>query len=234
MRRAVVCVQNHDQVGNRALGDRLHHAVDAAGWRAAVTVLLTAPMTPLLFMGQEWAARSPFQFFTDFSPDLGRLVVEGRRQEFSAFPEFAAPNATDRIPDPQDEATFAASRLRWEEQRCPEHHAVLALHRALLRLRDGRDALHGSDDYASDAEAPDADTIVLGRGASADAVLVVARLRGHGVVSVSALSDGEWHVLLNTEDAAFAADPLPPRVDVPAGLIAFQRPGALVFARTHD
>ncbi|HEX6463191.1 MAG TPA: malto-oligosyltrehalose trehalohydrolase, partial [Vicinamibacterales bacterium] len=64
MRKAVVCVQNHDQIGNRALGDRLHHAIDPASWRAAIVVLLTAPMTPLLFMGQEWAASSPFQFFT--------------------------------------------------------------------------------------------------------------------------------------------------------------------------
>jgi maltooligosyltrehalose trehalohydrolase len=230
MRKAVVCVQNHDQVGNRALGDRLHHDVDPAAWRAAVTVLLTAPMTPLLFMGQEWATRAPFQFFTDFNPDLGKLVVEGRRKEFSAFPEFAEPNATDRIPNPQAEATFAASTLRWEEQNQPEHRAVLALHRALLQLRNRHDALGASDDYAGDARALDADTIVLRRGAGRDAILIVARLRGRGVVTVDALTTGDWQVLLNTEDDPFAIDPLPPRVDLTTGLIEFQRPGAIIFA----
>jgi maltooligosyltrehalose trehalohydrolase len=228
MRKAIVCVQNHDQVGNRALGDRLHHTADAAAWRAAVTVLLTAPMTPLLFMGQEWAARSPFQFFTDFSPELGRLVLEGRQREFSDFPEFHG-----SIPDPQAEATFATSRLRWEEQADPPHREVLALHRALLQLRAARDVLHASDGCEGDAEAPDGDTIVMRRGGTCrEAILVVARLRGKGPVTVTALTTSDWHLLLSTEDGAFTNDPRPARVDEIRGLIEFDRPGATLFART--
>jgi maltooligosyltrehalose trehalohydrolase len=234
MRKAVVCVQNHDQVGNRAFGDRLHHAVDAAAWRAAVTVLLTAPMTPLLFMGQEWAASSPFQFFTDFNPELGRQVVEGRRKEFSAFPEFAAPSATERIPDPQSEATFAASRLRWDERLEPEHRCVLELHRALLRLRAEWTALCGSDEFETEAEAANGDTVVMQRGGSDEQrVLIVARLRGHGPIEIAPLRAGDWRQLLSTEDHLFAVDSTPPLLDRAVGVIEFHRPGAIIFTRVH-
>ena len=99
MRRFVICLQNHDQVGNRAMGDRLHSSIPAEAWRAASVVLLTAPMTPLLFMGQEWAADTPFQYFTDLEPGLGQQVTEGRRREFADFPEFSNEAARDRIPE---------------------------------------------------------------------------------------------------------------------------------------
>jgi maltooligosyltrehalose trehalohydrolase len=116
-RRFVVCLQNHDQVGNRAFGDRLHHTVDAAAFRAATVLLLCAPQTPLLFMGQEWGASSPFLYFTDHRADLGKLVTRGRRREFKAFSAFAGAEAREGIPDPQAAATFAASRLDWKETR---------------------------------------------------------------------------------------------------------------------
>ena len=85
MHRFVACLQNHDQIGNRPRGDRLNHSIAPESWRAASVLLLTAPMTPLLFMGQEWAASTPFQFFTDLEPELGSLVTDGRRREFSNF-----------------------------------------------------------------------------------------------------------------------------------------------------
>ena len=233
MRKSVVCIQNHDQVGNRALGDRLHHGVDPAAWRAAVAVLLTAPMTPLLFMGQEWAASTPFQFFTDFEPGLGRSVGEGRRQEFQAFPEFASPSAADRIPDPQADATFITSRLDWEELHAPVHTAALNLHRALLQLRRDCCALHGSDARECHARALDDDTVVFRREASNEpAFVVVARLRGAGRVIVDELANGAWRQILDTEDARFAPDGQQPRVERAA--IEFARPGALVFQRTSE
>jgi len=231
MRKAVVCLQNHDQIGNRAMGDRLHHAADPAAWRAAVTVLLTAPMTPLLFMGQEWSASTPFQFFTDFDATLGRQVVEGRRREFAAFPEFAAPGATERIPGPQADATYAASRLRWEERQEPDHARVLALHRALLQLRRDLPALQASDATSTAAEAVDADTIVFRReGPASRPVVVVARLRGRGCCTIDALTTGTWRLLLDTESAAYASHPRPPRIDAASGIVDFDRPGAVVLA----
>jgi maltooligosyltrehalose trehalohydrolase len=229
MRKAVVCVQNHDQIGNRATGDRLHHTADAAAWRAAVTVLLTAPMTPLLFMGQEWATSAPFQFFTDFGPELGRQVVEGRRREFKDFPEFATEEGAARVPDPQAASTFAASKLRWEERERGEHARVLALHRALLRLRRTHPQLENSDACCCEATAAGEDAVVFHRTNGAlPRVTVVARLRGAGRVRVPSASAGA--VLLDTEDAAFAGDPRPIRIDHETGAIDFARPGALLLA----
>jgi maltooligosyltrehalose trehalohydrolase len=98
LERFVVCLQNHDQVGNRAFGDRLHHQIGLPAYRAASVLLLTAPETPLLFMGQEWAASTPFLFFTDHPPELGRLVTKGRRREFRRFTAFADPSSRERFP----------------------------------------------------------------------------------------------------------------------------------------
>lgn len=226
LRKAVVCVQNHDQIGNRALGDRLHHVIEPAAWRAAVTVLLTAPMTPLLFMGQEWAASSPFQFFTDFSPELGQQVIDGRRREFTAFPEFATADGAARIPDPQSASTFASSHLRWDEIDAGDHARSLALHRALLGLR-ATSTFEGSDACICEAAAVDEDTVAFWRGPARDR-LVVARLRGSGAVRVPGL-DARFTRLIDTEDASFASDPQPAVIDAAAGTIAFARPGALVL-----
>ena len=229
MRRAVICVQNHDQIGNRALGDRLHHAIAPAPYRAAISVLLLAPMTPLLFMGQEWAASSPFQFFTDFEPELGRKVVEGRRGEFKAFPEFATPEAAATIPDPQDPATFNASRLRWDERATGEHGRVLALHRALLSLRRGL-ASPASEATTCRARAEGDDAVVFERGADAGSrLLVVARLRGSGSLRVPELAGADITPVLDTEGPEFAADPAPAMLDPEQCTVHFARPGSLVF-----
>ena len=136
------CISNHDQVGNRALGQRLTADTTPAGYRAASALLLLSPYTPLLFMGQEWAASTPFLFFTDHHDELGRLVTEGRRKEFAGFATFRDPAHRASIPDPQAEATFLASKLRWQERDEPGQHAgTLALYRAALALRRGEPAL---------------------------------------------------------------------------------------------
>ncbi|HVY25142.1 MAG TPA: malto-oligosyltrehalose trehalohydrolase [Polyangiaceae bacterium] len=140
----VYCIQNHDQVGNRALGERLSATVEPERFRAASLLLLFLPMTPLLFMGQEWGSKGPFLYFTDHEAPLGELVREGRRREFAAFPEFADPERRAEIPDPQAEATFNHSQLRWAERELPEHAVTLELYRSLLRLRQSDEVLsHG-------------------------------------------------------------------------------------------
>ncbi|MDB5094581.1 MAG: Malto-oligosyltrehalose trehalohydrolase [Candidatus Eremiobacteraeota bacterium] len=128
-------LQNHDQIGNRAFGERLSMLTGETALRAASAVLLLAPALPLLFMGEEWAASTPFLFFSDFGAELGGAVTSGRRREFAAWPAFRDANVRERIPDPQDPATMEASRLRWDERSAPPHAAALAHHRALLALR---------------------------------------------------------------------------------------------------
>ncbi len=238
MYRFIVCLQNHDQIGNRATGDRLSQAISPAAWRAASAVLLTVPMTPLLFMGQEWSASSPFQYFTDLEPGLGRLVTEGRRSEFADFPEFS--DARERIPDPQALSTYEASRLRWSERAEPDHAAVLRLYDALLALRRRHRALAASEATQGEAEAIDADTIAIFRRDEDDVFLVIARLRGAGRADVGAMAlaadlgtRGAWEVVLTTEDALFAIDPVPVTVDrQPEGpLVGFARPGAVILRK---
>jgi maltooligosyltrehalose trehalohydrolase len=129
--RFVVCLQNHDQVGNRARGERVGHLVGLGRLKVGTALLLTAPFIPLLFQGQEWAASAPFQYFTDHEDlELGRAVSEGRRHEFAAFgwkPE--------DVPDPQAPQTFARSTLDWSEPGREPHAGVLDWHRELIRLR---------------------------------------------------------------------------------------------------
>ena len=131
----VYVLQNHDQVGNRAFGERLNQQIDLDRFAAASALLLFLPCTPMLFMGQEFAASTPFQYFTDHNPELGRLVTEGRRKEFQAFSEFADPATRERIPDPQAESTFIASRLRVDEAERPPGLELQAFYAALLHLR---------------------------------------------------------------------------------------------------
>ena len=129
--RFLIAIQNHDQVGNRATGERLGAMVDESALKVAATLLLTAPFTPMLFQGEEWAASSPFLYFTDHAdPELGEAVRAGRRREFAAFgwdPE--------KIPDPQDANTFERSVLDWKELDEPFHRRMLEWYRALIRLR---------------------------------------------------------------------------------------------------
>ncbi len=128
-------LQNHDQVGNRAFGERISVLIGAAPLRAALSLLLLAPSPPLLFMGQEWGCTEPFPFFCDFGPDLADKVVAGRRSEFAHFPQFRDASARRRIPDPMDRRTFAAAVLDWKALSEPQHRDWLALHRELLALR---------------------------------------------------------------------------------------------------
>jgi maltooligosyltrehalose trehalohydrolase len=232
-------LQNHDQVGNRALGERLHHQVDLAAWRAVSALLLLGPETPLLFMGQEWGATSPFLFFTDHHPELGSLVTEGRRKEFADFRAFADPAARARIPDPQAEETLRKSRLDWEERAREPHAGLLRLSRDLLRLR--RRARIGSlsrEQYQVAALPERGVALVMeGGGEAPERLLVVACLGSPGPVDLQDMAPGldlgpapSWRSLLSTEDPAYSPEPRPPSVEVdPILRIRFQRPGTLVL-----
>jgi maltooligosyltrehalose trehalohydrolase len=131
----VAFLQNHDQIGNRPLGERLDRMVEPRRLALARAALLLAPQVPLLFMGEEWAASAPFLFFVDFAADpaLSDAVREGRRREFAPF--FAAVGPAAEPPDPTAADCFARSRLDWNERSRAPHAAVLAETRALLALR---------------------------------------------------------------------------------------------------
>ena len=128
-------LQNHDQVGNRACGERIALLTDTQKIRAATVLLLLAPAPPLLFMGEEWGSTQPFLFFCDFGPELADQVVAGRRREFAQFPQFSDPESCQRIPDPLDTATFRQSVLDWTACERPAHRDWLALYRELLAVR---------------------------------------------------------------------------------------------------
>jgi maltooligosyltrehalose trehalohydrolase len=134
----VICISNHDQVGNRAFGDRLHTIVSAESYRAASALCLLAPYTPMLFTGQEWACSSPFCYFTDHEAILGRNIAKGRRKEFEQFLAFRDPEKRERIPDPQAEATFLQSKLKWDETADGDHRTVLRLYQDCIRFRQAK------------------------------------------------------------------------------------------------
>jgi len=124
-------IQTHDQVGNRAIGDRISHIAGFERAKIAAAVCLLSPFVPMVFQGEEWAATSPFQYFADHpDPELARLVSEGRKREFRAFGW-----APEMIPDPENPQTFQASKLKWNEVNEPQHAEMLEWYRSLIHLR---------------------------------------------------------------------------------------------------
>lgn len=192
--RLVVCNQNHDQIGNRAVGDRLTEHLDEGGLGLAALLTLTGPFTPMLFQGEEWAASTPFQFFTSHpEPELGTATAEGRIAEFAKMGW-----DPDAVPDPQDPATFERSKLDWSQVEDPAagdgvHARVLDLYRRLVALRRARpeltDPAFGATTCEVDASAR---LVTLGRGA----LRVVANLGDRPAV----VTTGPGEVLLATAD----------------------------------
>jgi maltooligosyltrehalose trehalohydrolase len=186
--RFVVCLQNHDQVGNRAAGDRLPQIAPPGMLKVGATLLLTSPFTPMLWMGEEWAASTPWPFFTSHpEPELAEATASGRIDEFAAY----GWNADDVV-SPQDPASFTGAKLRWSERDEPEHADILTLYRQLLRLRREQPDLADSrlDRVEVDFD-EDAKWIIVHRGAFD----VLANLADHAQPLPAAPGD----VLFGTE-----------------------------------
>ncbi|MGW3891684.1 malto-oligosyltrehalose trehalohydrolase [Micromonospora chokoriensis] len=169
--RLVAYLQNHDQIGNRATGDRISASLSPALLRVGAMLLLTAPFTPMLFMGEEWAASTPWQFFTSHpEPELASAVRTGRRREFAShgWPE-------GDVPDPQDPETFTRSRLDWAELDKPEHASMLAFYQRLIALRRSSSDL--SDPRMHSVSVQHGDQFLLMRRGD---TLVVANFAGRG------------------------------------------------------
>lgn len=152
-------LQNHDQVANSARGERLHQLTSPGRLRAMTALLLLGPATPLLFMGQEFAASSPFIFFADHEPKLARLVMRGRHQFLQQFPSIATPEVAEQLDDPADVSVFDRSKLNWNELQ--ENRHVFALHRDLLALRHTDPVLNKPHEIQLDGAVLNASAFVL-------------------------------------------------------------------------
>ncbi|MBQ1073192.1 malto-oligosyltrehalose trehalohydrolase [Micromonospora sp. C31] len=187
--RFVAYLQNHDQIGNRATGDRISATLSPGLLRVGATLLFTAPFTPMLFMGEEWAASTPWQFFTSHpEPELATAVATGRKREFAAhgWPE-------GDVPDPQDPQTFARSRLDWAELDKPEHREMYEFHKRLIALRKSRPDLSDPRLHAVDVR-PGDQFLVMRRGETLVAANLAAkpqRITLPGVARRVLLATGE-------------------------------------------
>jgi maltooligosyltrehalose trehalohydrolase len=232
--RFVVCVQNHDQVGNRRDGDRLHALVDPEGAKMAAAALLTSPFVPMLFMGEEHADPAPFQFFTSYTdPEIVAGVTEGRRAEFAAFDAWSAPP-----PDPQDEATLTRSTLDLSRRDQGVHATVYALYRELIALRRGLPLL--SDPTAPDVEAfpvPGREALVLRRAHRGERVIIALNADVSPTDVEVGDATGTWSVRLDTADPRWdgpgpAHDPRPETDEVLRVTVA-PRSVLLLHQETH-
>ena len=203
------CISNHDQVGNRAFGERLSFSAAPAAYRAASALLCLAPYTPLIFQGQEWAASTPFLYFTDHNDELGRLVTEGRRKEFAGFAPFADPEKVSTIPDPQAESTFQASKLDWREIAVGVHAQTRALYREALRLRREEKAILAKFDRANwQALALGENTVAIAYTdvAAGEMCMVVVNLKG-GDAHAAIIDEGPpVEVIFSSNEARFGGN----------------------------
>jgi maltooligosyltrehalose trehalohydrolase len=181
----VVSAQNHDQIGNRAQGERLSMILGVAQLKAIAALTILSPFVPLLFQGEEWGSKSPFLYFTDHENlELGRLVAEGRSKEFSAFLWHGD------VPNPQDAGTFARSKLNWQELSRPPHAEMLAWYRALIRLRRDKVVTPGESAEDSAKPATNFDAAAQWLTFVHNGVLAVFNLAD--AAQTVPLPDGEW------------------------------------------
>ncbi len=196
--RFVVFDQNHDQVGNRAFGERLTKLVDFEGLKLAAGVILLSPFVPLLFMGEEYGETSPFLYFTSHGdPDLAEAVRNGRRQEFSEF------GWQGEIPDPQDQATFQRSKLDHSLKDKEPHRTLLRFYSELIRLRARFHLGSDAELQVTQSENPTAIT-VLRRAANLKRLLMILHF-GREVTSMDLpLPVGRWTILLDSADPSWS------------------------------
>ena len=208
-------LQNHDQAGNRAFGERLSSLAEPDAIEALTAVLLLAPQTPLLFMGEEWGETRPFQYFTDFEGELAAQVREGRRNEFRKWRVFADPKSREQIPDPNAMSTFEASQLDWAKAGHAPYRERLAFVSHLLNVRREKivpliSSIPGN-----------AGTVL---GADAQGLSVSWKLLDGGGLTMSAnLSDTPWTPPEENRERATAGDLIYARADGDAG----KRDGAM-------
>jgi maltooligosyltrehalose trehalohydrolase len=203
----ICCISNHDQVGNRPNGTRLSALISPESYRAASALLCLQPGIPLIFMGQEWAASTPFQYFTDHSEALGRLIHAGRRKDLERFDVFARELTGRALPDPQDPCVFEASKLRWEESHESPYRETRALYRRALALRRDVPFCRATDfsDFTT-AEIPPG-VLALRSTRSADPWLLLYFPGGNHELALSGelitSSERPWQIVFSSNDRRF-------------------------------
>jgi maltooligosyltrehalose trehalohydrolase len=232
----VFCLQNHDQIGNRPFGERLHHDIHPARYALATALLLFAPETPLLFMGQEFAASTPFLYFTDHNEELGKLVTEGRRAEFGGFRAFQDEAMRKLIPDPQAESTFLASKIDLTER--GRNAGILELHRALLALRREDPVLANRDRALTRAVPAGAHAIAVHRWLGDEHRLLIANFGARTSLHADQLglderlSSATWTELLSTGEERFGGLGNQTTLNVNGSSLSFDVPArtAVIYA----
>jgi maltooligosyltrehalose trehalohydrolase len=233
----VHCISNHDQVGNRAFGDRLSPPAEA--YRAASALLCLTPYTPMFFMGQEWAASTPFQFFTDHNEELGALVTKGRRAEFKEFSAFHDKARLAEIPDPQSPRTFQDSKLNWAELKQLEKRGIFDLYRAFLHLRNSHACFRPES-----RETWRVEELAIGGGAirfqapGMDWLVLFDLEGGHGGSLaddwICKLPGGRpWQRVLSSNESRFGGT-LVESFDPEAQRVSFNKPELLVLNSSHE
>ena len=190
----VISAQNHDQVGNRMLGERLAALVSIDKVRIAAAAIVLSPFLPMLFMGEEYGEKAPFQYFTSHGdPDLIEAVRKGRLEEFDDFEWHGEP------PDPHDEETFRRSKLQWEQMGRGEHASLRRLYKELLRLRRDTPALRRLDLAAVETHADDERRVLLVRRWSGESQALLAFNFGEKAQTLEMpFADASWHSLIDT------------------------------------
>jgi maltooligosyltrehalose trehalohydrolase len=233
LERFVIALQNHDQIGNRPFGERLNHQISLPEFRAASALLLSVPETPLLFMGQEWGASSPFLYFTDHSAELGKLVTDGRREEFNSFSAFSDPAQRECIPDTQLRSTYMRSRLNWEERHQSPHSELLRLYQRLLHWRK-QELVRSIDagDIQFSAQSIGREAVWLNYSSvGKPRHWIFIQWQGPGVHAMAYAENFSFQTVLTTEDRDVTGDPRPIEIQVAGSKLFFEfrRPGALIL-----
>jgi maltooligosyltrehalose trehalohydrolase len=234
----VHCISNHDQVGNRAFGERLNRSIAPAAYRAASALLLMDPYTPMFFMGQEWAASSPFLYFTDHHDELGKGVTEGRRKEFADFSDFRDPAKRALIPDPQALTTFTASKLDWTELERQSHRGMLQLYRDFLRFRQANLADRRRGHWQVDQVSPSAIAIRYRRKSAGNILIVAQIMETEAVIELKndllRLAKGRaWKLVLSTNDPIYGGKEKA-RVDHSGNKFVLTGPELIVFCEQEQ
>jgi maltooligosyltrehalose trehalohydrolase len=227
--RFVVYAQNHDQIGNRIMGDRLSRLVSFDAYKLASSVVLLSPFVPLLFMGDEYAEPAPFQYFVDHSdPQVVEAVRRGRKEEFAAF------SWHDDPPDPQDPKTFERSRLNHGLKQDGRHRVMLAFHKELIHLRQSLPALRFLSKEDMDVVSFEKECVLaVRRWHGTNEVLTIFNFTDQPMQHFENIPAGAWRKRLDSSETRWMGNglPAPDTIEMPLGSLTVQPHSVLLYEK---